>query len=224
MPGAGSSDISRLRQAGNYWLNKIVNVLYGTRYTDLCYGYNAFRRDCLESSISSGIAVPTRTVDMLGGRLRGGDADQRADRQGRPPGVRGPELREQPRLRRQQSQRLQGRVAGAPDDPHRADPRDTEGDAAKGCRASVYGLNRTAPRLSTVDHVRRVKTDEPGNRRCPPSRRVAQRTPVRSHRGAVAAQVHTQPSVPITVRMGVMLTRSESSKCASRPLHRRHLV
>ncbi len=47
MPGAGSSDISRLRQFGNYWLNKIVNLLYGTRYTDLCYGYNAFRRECL---------------------------------------------------------------------------------------------------------------------------------------------------------------------------------
>ena len=47
MPGAGSSDISRVRQIGNYWLNKFVNVLYGTRYTDLCYGYNAFRRECL---------------------------------------------------------------------------------------------------------------------------------------------------------------------------------
>ncbi len=47
MAGAGSSDISRLRQCGNFWLNKIVNLLYGTRYTDLCYGYNAFRRECL---------------------------------------------------------------------------------------------------------------------------------------------------------------------------------
>jgi hypothetical protein len=47
MPGAGSSDISRFRQFGNYFLNKIVNLLYGTRYTDLCYGYNAFRRECL---------------------------------------------------------------------------------------------------------------------------------------------------------------------------------
>jgi glycosyltransferase involved in cell wall biosynthesis len=47
MPGAGSNDISRLRSMGNFWLNKIVNVIYGTRYTDLCYGYNAFRRDCL---------------------------------------------------------------------------------------------------------------------------------------------------------------------------------
>jgi glycosyltransferase involved in cell wall biosynthesis len=45
--GAGSSDISRLRHFGNFWLNKLVNVLYGTQYTDLCYGYNAFRRECL---------------------------------------------------------------------------------------------------------------------------------------------------------------------------------
>ncbi len=49
MPGAGSSDISRLRQWGNFWLNRLVNLLYGTRYTDLCYGYNAFRRGCLEA-------------------------------------------------------------------------------------------------------------------------------------------------------------------------------
>jgi glycosyltransferase involved in cell wall biosynthesis len=47
MPGAGSADISRIRQFGNFWLNKVVNVLYRTRYSDLCYGYNAFRRECL---------------------------------------------------------------------------------------------------------------------------------------------------------------------------------
>ena len=35
------------RRIGNYWLNRIVNLLYGTQYTDLCYGYNAFRRECL---------------------------------------------------------------------------------------------------------------------------------------------------------------------------------
>src|ERR1700722_5154931 len=40
--GGGSADISRLRRVGNYWLNKTVNVLFGTRYSDLCYGYNAF--------------------------------------------------------------------------------------------------------------------------------------------------------------------------------------
>lgn len=45
--GGGSSDITRFRRAGNKVLNGIVNLLYGTRYTDLCYGYNAFWATCL---------------------------------------------------------------------------------------------------------------------------------------------------------------------------------
>jgi glycosyltransferase involved in cell wall biosynthesis len=49
VPGAGSSDITLLRQGGSYCLTKIVNMLYGTRYTDLNYGYNAFRRGCLDA-------------------------------------------------------------------------------------------------------------------------------------------------------------------------------
>lgn len=46
--GGGSADITWLRRTGNFWLNKVVNVMYHTHYTDLCYGYNAFWRDCLE--------------------------------------------------------------------------------------------------------------------------------------------------------------------------------
>ncbi len=45
----GSSDITGLRAWGNRWLNRIANVLFGTRYTDLCYGYNAFWTHCLPS-------------------------------------------------------------------------------------------------------------------------------------------------------------------------------
>jgi glycosyltransferase involved in cell wall biosynthesis len=45
--GGGSSDLTRLRSAGNRGLNLLVNVLFGTRYTDLCYGYNAFWTRCL---------------------------------------------------------------------------------------------------------------------------------------------------------------------------------
>ena len=68
MPGAGSSDISRVRQAGNYWLNKIVNLLYGTRYTDLCYGYNAFRRECLSVlNLEPGEASSATEGSMLWG-------------------------------------------------------------------------------------------------------------------------------------------------------------
>ena len=47
MQGGGSSDISRIRRLGNLGLNTLVNVLYKTKFTDLCYGYNAFRRECL---------------------------------------------------------------------------------------------------------------------------------------------------------------------------------
>jgi len=45
--GGGSADITPLRQLGNRALNGIVNLLYGTGYSDLCYGYNAFWRHCL---------------------------------------------------------------------------------------------------------------------------------------------------------------------------------
>jgi glycosyltransferase involved in cell wall biosynthesis len=41
-PGAGSADITPLRRLGNKALGFIVNTMYRTRYTDLCYGYNAF--------------------------------------------------------------------------------------------------------------------------------------------------------------------------------------
>jgi len=46
-PGGGSADISPLRSAGNWVLSRTVNVLFGTSYSDLCYGYNAFWRRCL---------------------------------------------------------------------------------------------------------------------------------------------------------------------------------
>ncbi|MBA3428998.1 MAG: glycosyltransferase family 2 protein [Actinobacteria bacterium] len=49
LPGAGSADITRIRGLGNRCLGGLVNVLFGTRYTDLCYGYNAFWRGALEA-------------------------------------------------------------------------------------------------------------------------------------------------------------------------------
>jgi glycosyltransferase involved in cell wall biosynthesis len=45
--GGGSSDITPLRHVGNIFFSGLVNLLYGTRYSDLCYGYNAFWRRCL---------------------------------------------------------------------------------------------------------------------------------------------------------------------------------
>ncbi|HYU71738.1 MAG TPA: glycosyltransferase family 2 protein [Ktedonobacteraceae bacterium] len=45
--GGGSHDITPLRSAGNYILSQLVNILFGVRYSDLCYGYNAFWKYCL---------------------------------------------------------------------------------------------------------------------------------------------------------------------------------
>jgi glycosyltransferase involved in cell wall biosynthesis len=42
--GGHSDDITPLRRVGNMGLNLFVNTLFGTKFTDLCYGYNAFWR------------------------------------------------------------------------------------------------------------------------------------------------------------------------------------
>jgi glycosyltransferase involved in cell wall biosynthesis len=47
--GGGSADITGVRWLGNRALGMLVNMLFHTRFTDLCYGYNAFWRDCLEA-------------------------------------------------------------------------------------------------------------------------------------------------------------------------------
>jgi glycosyltransferase involved in cell wall biosynthesis len=40
--GGGTDDMTFSRHFGNKILSRLVNGLFGTRYTDLCYGYNAF--------------------------------------------------------------------------------------------------------------------------------------------------------------------------------------
>lgn len=46
LPGGGSTDITALRRLGNDALTGLVNALWGTTYTDLCYGYNALWAWC----------------------------------------------------------------------------------------------------------------------------------------------------------------------------------
>ncbi len=45
--GGGSDDITRFRRLGNWGLNWLVNRIFQTAFTDLCYGYNAFWRHAL---------------------------------------------------------------------------------------------------------------------------------------------------------------------------------
>jgi len=46
--GGGSDDLTLLRKLGNRALHSIVNYLFRVRFTDLCYGYNALWKGCLD--------------------------------------------------------------------------------------------------------------------------------------------------------------------------------
>ena len=45
---AGSYDLTWLRRLGCLGLSTLVNLLFGTKFSDLCYGYNAFWGLCLD--------------------------------------------------------------------------------------------------------------------------------------------------------------------------------
>jgi glycosyltransferase involved in cell wall biosynthesis len=65
--GGGSSDITRLRRLGNRMLSGLVNVLCGTHYSDLCYGYNAFwRRHVPVFGLDAGSPVPADGTRIWG--------------------------------------------------------------------------------------------------------------------------------------------------------------
>ncbi|WP_030542251.1 glycosyltransferase family 2 protein [Streptomyces albus] len=46
--GGGTDDMTGIRKLGNRVLTALVNAKFGARYTDLCYGYNAFWKHCLD--------------------------------------------------------------------------------------------------------------------------------------------------------------------------------
>ena len=62
--GGGSADITRFRRLGNWGLKLVVNGLFRTHYTDLCYGFNAFWRQSLGK-----IKLP----DLVGNTKQWGD-------------------------------------------------------------------------------------------------------------------------------------------------------
>jgi glycosyltransferase involved in cell wall biosynthesis len=46
--GGGSADLTPFRNAGNWALTRLVNVIWKAKLTDLCYGYIAFWRDVVD--------------------------------------------------------------------------------------------------------------------------------------------------------------------------------
>jgi Glycosyl transferase family 2 len=65
--GGGSDDITLLRKTGNFGLNGVANALFGTSYTDLCYGYNAFWADVLPMLELPPVDAPAPADGMLWG-------------------------------------------------------------------------------------------------------------------------------------------------------------
>jgi len=48
MAGGSSEDLTRLRRFGNWVFRTLTNLITGSRYSDLCYGYFAVRRNAID--------------------------------------------------------------------------------------------------------------------------------------------------------------------------------
>lgn len=66
-PGGGSQDITALRRTGNAGLHFAANFAFQTRFSDLCYGYNAFWREVLPVLDLPDIHQPAPPGTMLWG-------------------------------------------------------------------------------------------------------------------------------------------------------------
>jgi len=73
LPGSGSMDLTPLRRWGNHVLVTTVNLTWGSEFTDLCYGYLAFKRDRLGdlALAGRGFEIETEiTVNAIDAGLR----------------------------------------------------------------------------------------------------------------------------------------------------------
>ena len=64
LQGGGTADMTNLRKAGHLGLLTLANVLYGSKWTDLCYGFCAFRRSAFEELAldADGFEIETQIV------------------------------------------------------------------------------------------------------------------------------------------------------------------
>jgi glycosyltransferase involved in cell wall biosynthesis len=64
LPGGGSADLTPLRALGNRGLLAAANALFGTRFSELCYGYMAVRRSRIPELglVADGFEIETEIV------------------------------------------------------------------------------------------------------------------------------------------------------------------
>jgi hypothetical protein len=49
LPGGSSEDLTLWRRFGNWTFRTLTNLITGSRYSDLCYGYFAFRKGTVDA-------------------------------------------------------------------------------------------------------------------------------------------------------------------------------
>lgn len=62
LQGGGTADMPRYRKLGNWFFVWLVRLLFGSRYSDLCYGYNAFWRDVVDELTLDGNGFEIETM------------------------------------------------------------------------------------------------------------------------------------------------------------------
>ncbi|MEX2553625.1 MAG: glycosyltransferase family 2 protein [Actinomycetota bacterium] len=64
LAGGGSQDITPFRKLGNKMLLTLVNRLFGSEFTELCYGFMAFSRTCVDKLelTADGFEIETQIV------------------------------------------------------------------------------------------------------------------------------------------------------------------
>jgi len=71
LPGAGSDDITAFRRFGNRVFVSMVNSMFGANYTDICYGYRAFKKEALEKINCCSIGFEIETEQCIRMRKKG---------------------------------------------------------------------------------------------------------------------------------------------------------
>lgn len=73
LPGGGSDDFTAFRRFGNKVFITMVNKMYGANYTDLCYGYRAFKKEAIKKMHceSDGFEIETeQSIHMIKAGLK----------------------------------------------------------------------------------------------------------------------------------------------------------
>ena len=141
--GGGSTDFTPLRRAGNLGLVSLYNMMFGTRLSDITYGYIGFRRDVLArlGLYADGFEIEVQMVTHA--QLAGLSVRRAAEPRGRPA------------QRREPPQHVQGRPPGAARDAAHPVP---AGPRVWRHRASDLPTHRAA-----VDDVTTVSLTNPAS-------------------------------------------------------------